>query len=94
MAGGFENIGRDTPMLLPPDLRDWVGEDDLPCNATGLRGLMRESERSDRPAMICEARGGGKRKLVADMHQGEVAVSVVNPALVRCWIVANRCRPA
>jgi transposase len=29
MATRFVNIDRDTPMLLPPDLRDWVGEDDL-----------------------------------------------------------------
>jgi hypothetical protein len=28
MARRFKNIDRDTPMLLPPDLRDWVGEDD------------------------------------------------------------------
>ncbi|MDA7868536.1 hypothetical protein N9B28_01890 [bacterium] len=29
MAAKCVNIARDTPMLLPPDLRDWVGEDDL-----------------------------------------------------------------
>lgn len=29
MAHRFKNIDRDTPMLLPPDLRDWVCEDDL-----------------------------------------------------------------
>lgn len=29
MAAKFVNIARDTPMLLPPDLRDWVAEDDL-----------------------------------------------------------------
>jgi transposase len=29
MAHRFKNIDRNTPMLLPPDLRDWVGEDDL-----------------------------------------------------------------
>jgi transposase len=29
MAHRFKNIDRQTPMLLPPDLRDWVGEDDL-----------------------------------------------------------------
>lgn len=29
MGPRFQNIDRDTPMLLPPDLRDWVGEDDL-----------------------------------------------------------------
>ncbi|MFH1499302.1 MAG: transposase [Verrucomicrobiota bacterium] len=29
MAHRFKNIERNTPMLLPPDLRDWVAEDDL-----------------------------------------------------------------
>lgn len=28
MAASFVNIDRATPMLLPPDLRDWVSEDD------------------------------------------------------------------
>ncbi len=25
MAAKFVNIDRDTPLLLPPDLRDWLG---------------------------------------------------------------------
>lgn len=29
MSSRFVNIDRETPMLLPPDLRDWVQEDDL-----------------------------------------------------------------
>ena len=29
MPARFVSIDRDTPMLLPPDLRDWVPEDDL-----------------------------------------------------------------
>ena len=29
MSHRFKNIDPNTPMLLPPDLRDWVGEDDL-----------------------------------------------------------------
>jgi transposase len=29
MAASFVNVDRNTPMLLPPDLRDWVDEDDL-----------------------------------------------------------------
>ena len=29
MAARFQNIDRDTPLLLPPDLRDWVPDDDL-----------------------------------------------------------------
>lgn len=29
MAERFVNVDRETPLLLPPDLRDWVPEDDL-----------------------------------------------------------------
>lgn len=29
MGARFVSVDRDTPMLLPPDLRDWVPEDDL-----------------------------------------------------------------
>ena len=29
MAARFISIDRNTPMLLPPDLREWVPEDDL-----------------------------------------------------------------
>ena len=29
MAERLVNVDRDTPMLLPPDLRQWVPEDDL-----------------------------------------------------------------
>jgi len=29
MAHRFQNIDRNTPLFLPPDLRDWVAEDDL-----------------------------------------------------------------
>ncbi len=29
MSAKIETIDRDTPMLLPPDLRDWVPEDDM-----------------------------------------------------------------
>ena len=29
MAQRFKNADRKTPMLLPPDLREWVAEDDL-----------------------------------------------------------------
>jgi hypothetical protein len=29
MAQRFKNTNRNTPLLLPVDLRDWVAEDDL-----------------------------------------------------------------
>jgi hypothetical protein len=29
MPARFVNIDHDTPLLLPPDLRDWVAHDDI-----------------------------------------------------------------
>jgi transposase len=29
MSARFVDVDRETPMLLPPDMRDWVPEDDL-----------------------------------------------------------------
>src|ERR1044072_4207301 len=29
MATRFVNVDRETPMLLPPDMKDWVAKDDL-----------------------------------------------------------------
>jgi len=29
MSTRFVNVDRDTPMMLPPDLRDWVAKDDI-----------------------------------------------------------------
>jgi hypothetical protein len=29
MSHRFKNADRNTPLLLPPDLRDWVAEDNL-----------------------------------------------------------------
>lgn len=29
MAHRFKNVDRETPLLMPPDMRDWVAEDDL-----------------------------------------------------------------
>ena len=29
MAERFVNLDRETPLLLPPDMRDWVPQDDM-----------------------------------------------------------------
>ena len=29
MGAGFITIDRDTPMMFPPDLREWVAEDSI-----------------------------------------------------------------
>lgn len=58
---------------------------DLPYHATGLDRLKRELNSWERPLVVCEASGGYERKLVHQLHEWEVAVSVVNPALVRSF---------
>ena len=41
MSARLVNIDRETPMLLPPDLRDWVEQDDLAHAREGRRaGLI------------------------------------------------------
>jgi transposase len=59
---------------------------DLPYNATGLDRLKHELSSWERPLVVCEASGGYERKLVHHLHAWEVAVSVVNPALVRSFV--------
>ena len=39
MVTRFVNIDRDTPLLLPPDLRDWVPADHLAYNFKRLHHL-------------------------------------------------------
>jgi len=58
---------------------------DLPYNANGLRRLKREVDHWEKPLVVCEASGGYERKLVQQLHEWEVAVSLVNPALVRSF---------
>ena len=40
MPARFVNIGHDTPLLLPPDLRDWVPEDHLVHFIMDALGLL------------------------------------------------------
>jgi len=51
MSTRFVNIDRDTPMLLPPDLRDWVQQDDLAhflvMRWRWLGSVRRHGQRSD-----------------------------------------------
>ena len=58
---------------------------DLPYTPNGLRRLQNEIDSWEQPLVVCEASGGYERKLVNQLHQWEVAVSVVNPALVRSF---------
>jgi len=54
MAARFKNIGRHTPMLLPPDLREWVAEDDL------VHFIIEAVERLPLSAFAVNHRGGGR----------------------------------
>lgn len=53
MPAKFEVIDRDTPMLLPPDLRDWVEEDDL------VHFVIAAAERVNLSAFKLNERGSG-----------------------------------
>lgn len=49
MAARFKNIDRQTPLLLPPDLRDWVPEDDMVHFVIGaVEGLPTKSFKVNR----------------------------------------------
>ncbi|HRX57107.1 MAG: hypothetical protein R3F31_05095 [Verrucomicrobiales bacterium] len=56
MPARFVSVDRDTPMLLPPDLRDWVPEDDL-VHFDGSRvqeDLLRMTKHDKWAASPCE----------------------------------------
>ena len=53
MAQRLINIDRQTPMLLPPDLREWVAENDL------ARLILEAVELCDLGAARVNARGTG-----------------------------------
>jgi hypothetical protein len=47
MATRFVNIDRDTPLLLPPDLRDWVPADHWPTTSNASITSERCSKRPE-----------------------------------------------
>ena len=53
MAARFINIDRQTTLLLPPDLRDWVAEDDL------VHFVIEAVERLPLSTFAVNHRGGG-----------------------------------
>jgi transposase len=56
MAARFVNLDRDTPMLLPPDLRDWVAKDDL------VRFIIDAVETCDLSVAKVNERGSGNEQ--------------------------------
>jgi hypothetical protein len=47
MATRFVNVDRDTPLLLPPDLRDWVPADHWPKTSNASITSQRCSKRPE-----------------------------------------------
>jgi hypothetical protein len=66
MAIRFVNIDRDTPLLLPPDLRDWVPADHWPTTSSASITSVQCSKRPEvtRGSGI----GGQKQRLI---HKNE-----------------------
>ena len=64
MSTRFVNIDRDTPMLLPPDLRDWVQQDDLVHFLVDALMLL------DLSAATVNARGTGSEQYPPGMLLG------------------------
>jgi transposase len=64
MAAKFVNIDRDTPLLLPPDLRDWVGADHM------VHFIMDAVEALDLSAARVNDRGTGSAQYPPAMMLG------------------------
>ncbi len=56
MAERLVNVDRDTPMLLPPDLRQWVPEDDL------VHFVINAVETMNLSAVSVNSRGSGSKQ--------------------------------
>lgn len=61
MSAKFVTFSRDTPMLLPPDLRDWVAEDDL------VHFVIEACERLPMEAFHINERGSGSAQMPPHM---------------------------
>jgi len=70
MAERYVNVDRETPMLLPPDLRDWVAENDL------ARLILEAVE-------LCET--GGARVNVRGTGSAQYPPSMMLALLIYCY---------
>lgn len=64
MSARFVNIDRETPMLLPPDLREWVAEDDL------AHFVLEAVEGLDTAGAAINERGSGSEQFPPAMMMG------------------------
>jgi len=76
MAARFVNIDHDTPLLLPPDLRDWVPGDHLVHFIMDAVGLL------DLRAARVNHRGGGARDKRGQVR-GRAAAAAASSILLR-----------
>ncbi len=72
MAASFVNLDRNTPMLLPPDLRDWVGDDDL------VHFVIEACERLPLEAFRVNHRGSGSAQMPPHMMLALLVFSYCN----------------
>lgn len=72
MAERFVNVDRATPMLLPPDLRDWVPEDDL------VHFVIEATERLPLSRFQVNTRGTGSAQMPPHMMLGLLVYSYCN----------------
>ena len=72
MSTRLVNIDRDTPMLLPPDLRDWVQDDDLAHFLVDAVALL------DVSAAKVNTRGSGSEQYPPAMMLGLLIYSYAN----------------
>jgi len=79
MAERFVNIDREPPMLLPPDLRDWVAENDL------ARLILECVELCDLSGAQTNVRGSGSAQYPPGMMLALLIGSGSVPLLVRAF---------
>jgi len=75
MSSRFVNIDRTTPMLLPPDLREWVQEDDLALFVVDALSLV------DLSAALVNTRGTGSAQYPPAMMLGLLIYCYANGIL-------------
>jgi transposase len=72
VAENFVNVDRDTPILLPADLRQWVPEDDL------VHFVVNAVETMSLPALRVNERGSGSKQYPPRMMLGLLVYCYAN----------------
>ena len=82
----FVDCGRDQDFLLPPDLREWIPEDDL------AHFVIKTVERVDWSAFKFNCRGGGSAQYNPQMMLALLIYCYANGIFSSRWIErATRC---